>query len=326
MTRAKAIKPPYVQGPFRARGRLYCFFRKPGSERIPLPLPLGSDEFWSAYRAALAEAPGAVEIGASRTKPGTLDALIVAYYKSAEFLHALSPATQAYRRNIIERFRAPRGDRPVKLFEKRHVAAILETMQKPHARKAWLKAIRGLMKYAMQIGMISADPSRDIKLAKMPKSGGHRTWSEVEIEAYRATHPLGTRPRLALELLVNTVQRRGDVVRMGRQHVRNGRIYVKQRKTGVELSLPVLPELAEAIAAMPNEHLTFMVTISGKPFADASFGNWFRDLRRRDDPDGFHGGRCAVCGQAESCRGILRQCRCGTRANSWPRHWRLDHG
>jgi hypothetical protein len=47
-------------------------------------------------------------------------------------------------------------------------------------------------------------------------------------------------------------------------------------------------------------------------------------LRRRDDPDGFHGGRHAVSGQAESCRGIQRQCRCGPRSNAWPRHRRRN--
>jgi hypothetical protein len=47
-------KPDFVHGPFRARGRLYCYFRKPGCKNVPLPLPVGSAEFWAAYQAALA--------------------------------------------------------------------------------------------------------------------------------------------------------------------------------------------------------------------------------------------------------------------------------
>src|SRR5262249_3951875 len=251
-----SIKLPYVQA-FTARGRRFYYFRKPGSARIRLPGLPGSEEFMAAYQAALADS-SAVEIGASRTMPGTLNALIIAYYKSAEYLHVLSPATQKYRRNIIERFRAPRGDRPVKLLEQRHVAAILEHIKKPHARKSWLKAIRGLMKFAVQIGMIAKDPTIGIQLIKLPKRDGHKTRSEAYIEAYRSKQPPGPRPRLALELRLGTVQRRGDVVRMGPQHVRDGKLRVTQRKTGVALAPPLLPELREAIAATPSDHLTFL--------------------------------------------------------------------
>jgi integrase len=290
-----SIKLPYVQA-FTARGQRYYYFRKPGMERIRLPGLPGSAEFMTAYQEALAASPR-IEIGAARTIPGTLNALIVSYYSSAEFTDVLSKATQNYRRNIIERFRAPRGDRPVKLLEQRHVVAILGQIKLPHARKSWLKAIRGLMKYAVQIGMIEADPTRDIKVAKPPKSDGHKTWGEEHIEAFRAKYPLGSRARLALELLLNTVQRRGDVVRMGRQHIRNGSLEVKQRKTGVALKLPVLPELAAAIAAMPNEHLTFLVTANGKSFSDAGFGNWFRECCDEAGLKGYsaHGLRKAGC-------------------------------
>jgi integrase len=289
------IKLRYVQS-FTARGRRFYYFRKPGSARIRLPGFPGSDEFMAAYRAALADMPR-IEIGARRTIAGTVNALCVSYYGSAEFNHVLSQATQKYRRNIIERFRAPRGDRPVRLLEQRHVVAILEQLKKPHARKSWLKAIRGLMKYAVQIGMIADDPTRDVSLAKLPKSDGHKTWGEPEIEAFRAKHALGTRARLALELLLGTVQRRGDVVRMGRQHIRNGELEVKQRKTGVSLTLPVLPELAAVIAATPSKHLTFLVTANGKPFSDAGFGNWFRECCDEAGLHAFsaHGLRKAGC-------------------------------
>jgi integrase len=290
-----STKLPFIQA-FTARGRRFHYFRHPGSARIRLPGPPGSDEFMQAYQAALADAPR-VEIGASRTKPGTVNALIVAYYGSAEFNHVLLPATRNYRRNIIERFRAPRGDRPVKLLEHRHVVAILEQIKKPHARKSWLKALRGLKKYAVQIGMIAADPTRDIRIARPPKSEGHKTWGELEIAAFRAKHPLGSRARLALELLLNTGQRRGDVARMGRQHIHGGKLSVRQSKTGVSLKIPVRPELAEAIDAAPSEHLTFLTTSQGKPFAVAGFGNWFREQCDAAGLQGFsaHGLRKAAC-------------------------------
>jgi integrase len=89
---------------------------------------------------------------------------------------------------------------------------------------------------------------------------GHHTWSEDEIAAFEAHHPIGSKARLALALGLYTAQRRGDVVRMGRQHIRNGELMVRQSKTGTPLLIPVLPELAAIIDATPTGHLTLLVT------------------------------------------------------------------
>jgi integrase len=64
---------------------------------------------------------------------------------------------------------------------------------------------------------------------------------------------------------------------MGRQHIRNGFLIVRQQKTGVELEIPVLSPLITAIAETPSDHLTFLTTQFGKPFTAAGFGNWFRE-------------------------------------------------
>jgi hypothetical protein len=58
----------------------------------------------SAYHAGLAR-NGSIEIGAARTVSGTINAAVVAYYKSDAFTKGLSPATQKMRRAILERFR-----------------------------------------------------------------------------------------------------------------------------------------------------------------------------------------------------------------------------
>ena len=53
----------------------------------------------AAYEAAMAERP--LEIGASRTKPGTIRALAVAYYNGGEFRN-LRPASQRTYRQVID--------------------------------------------------------------------------------------------------------------------------------------------------------------------------------------------------------------------------------
>ena len=71
------------------------------------------------------------------------------------------------------------------------------------------------------------DPTIGIKCPKA-KSDGFHTWTEGQIAQYQAHHAIGTKARLALALLLFTAQRRSDVVRMGRQHCKNGIVGVKQ--------------------------------------------------------------------------------------------------
>src|SRR5215467_3016775 len=147
-------------------------------------------------------------------------------------------------------------------------------------------------------GRLAVDPTDGIS-APVEKTPGHKTWGEDEIAAYRATHALGTRARLAMELLLNTVQRSKDVRRLGRQHLRaNGRLlFVRQSKTGTELKLPILPELQEVLDATPSAHLTFLITQRGAPFAAKSFANAFRAWADEAGLQGFsaHGLRKGAC-------------------------------
>jgi integrase len=86
---------------------------------------------------------------------------------------------------------------------------------------------------------------------------------------------------LALDLLLYTGCRREDAVRLGPQHVRNGRARFRQAKNEhrnpIDIDIPLHPELGATIAAAPSGHLTFLTTEFGRPFTPAGFGNWFRD-------------------------------------------------
>ena len=109
---------------------------------------------------------------------------------------------------------------------------------------------------------------------------------------------MGSKPRLALALLLYTAQRRSDVVRIGRQHIKDGVLTVKQQKTGVTLAIPVHPHLQAVLDATPSEHLTFLVTATGKPYGGNAFSEQFRNwcdaagLPKRCKP---HGLRKAAC-------------------------------
>ena len=74
------IKLPYVHSPRDRHGKQRHYFRKPGVKRVPLPGLPGSGEFNRAYEAALAgETTPRVEVGVSRSKPGSVAAAVATY-------------------------------------------------------------------------------------------------------------------------------------------------------------------------------------------------------------------------------------------------------
>jgi integrase len=208
-----------------------------------------------------------------------VSAVVAEYLDSQQFFGSKSAGTQRMRRGILERFRAAYGDRPFALLPPEWIEALLDA-KPPHAARSWLVTLRSLCQFAVKRGWLRADPTRDIKQRAI-KGDGFHTWTDDEIAQFEAHHPIGSKPRLALALLLYTAQRRGDVVRIGRQHIRETpdgpALYVKQRKTGVELLIPIHPELGAVLDATPSEHLTFLVTATGKPYGDNHFSESFRE-------------------------------------------------
>lgn len=270
------IRLPYIQEQRERSGKVNRYFRRRGCKLVPLPGLPGSAEFMAAYQAALAMAP--LEIGASRTKPGTINALAVRYYASAEFT-TLAPITKSTYRNRIERFRAEHGDKPVAGLKREHVRALIDARAAtPSAANNFLAMVGLLMRFAVDLGWRDDDPTFRLKKVRLPSSSGWHSWTEPEIAQFEARHPLGSKARLALDLMLYTAQRRSDVIRMGPQHVEGDVIKFRQQKTGAELEIPILPELAASLTATPVIGTgTFLVTGFGKPFAPAGFGNWFRE-------------------------------------------------
>jgi integrase len=222
----------------------------------------------AAYQAALAGVTAPREIGASRTKPGTVNAAIVGYYQSIAF-RGLAASTQYQRRLVLEKVRNQIAGLESKLVVRRLSGL------KPVEARDWLKALRGLLEFAVAEGFRADNPMQGIKLSKH-KERSYHPWTAEEIAQFEAHHPIGTKPRLAFALLLDTVQRRGDVIRLGPQHVRDGAIHIRQQKTGRELVIPIRPSLQAVLDGTPCKHLTFLVPERGKPYNGDNFSQTFR--------------------------------------------------
>jgi integrase len=295
MRRTKSGLPRHCTYQADRYGKQRVRFRRRGVSVYLTGIPW-SEEFMRQRAAALerVEAEAGNVGAAKRTLPGSFSALCVSYYGSPEF-RGLKASTQKVRRNIIERFRTEHGHRALKDLQSVHVRSIIGAKAStPEAANNLLKVLRVVLDYAISIDMIAHNPAIGVKRYTNKGEGIH-TWTEPEIAQFEAHHPIGSKPRLALALLLYTAQRRGDVVRMGWQHLRGNSIAVRQEKTGRPLLLLMHPELTHALASVPRTNLTFLMTEFGKPFTAAGFGNWFRE-------------RCNEAGLPQCSAHGLRKC------------------
>ena len=252
--------------------RLRHYFRRPGFKSVPLPGLPGSEEFMAAYQTAVGT--DRTPIGASRTKPRSISALLVQFYQSAEFL-TLRASTQLAYRNQLEKFRSKHGDKSAVTIQPHHLRAILQSMAATPAQASNLrKRLRQIFQLAADLNWRRDNPVLVVRPMRR-KTEGHIPWSEDDIEAFERRWPVGSRERLALEILLCTGVRRSDLVNMGAQHVKGARIGVRMVKGQKLIHIPMHQRLRAAIAACPSGHLTYLVTQYGKPFSAPGFTKWF---------------------------------------------------
>ena len=271
-------------------------YRRTGQKTVYLPGKPGEPEFAAAYADACAGVTSTIQPGASRVAPGTINALAVEIYDSAEW-QRLGEQTRKTYRGIIERIRRDYGKLGVRGLKTEHVLRMRDRKKDaPTAANNLVKVLRWMMAFAVSRRYRADNPCIGIKPLKVESDGFH-TWSEAEIAAFEKRWPVGKRERVAFDLLLWTIQRSGDVRVMGRQHVRDGRLEFTQEKTGAELSLPILPALAASLAKVPANQMLFVQTAAGVPFTAKGFGNWFSAACRAAGLSGCsaHGLRKAGC-------------------------------
>ena len=273
---AKRWLPQWVSEFKDRHGKARYRFRRKGFAQYLFKHAPGTEGFRQEYRACIdGLAAERIEPGAERVMPGTFDDLISRYYRSPDFLDPGARTQEVYR-GVIERWRVKYGKAKVRDLEAKHVSAMMAKML-PHRTAANMlrKRLRALMHFGIREGMATVNPVEATRPYKIESTGFH-TWSEEEIAAYGARHPIGTKARLALDLMLWTGQRGGDARVMGPQNIRNKRLVVTQEKTGATVSLPILAPLVESIMATKSGALVFLVSEHGKPFSRKGFGNKMR--------------------------------------------------
>lgn len=268
----------YVTSFVDRHGKERFRFRREGVSRY-LPPP-GTEAYREAYSEALTGVPGL-----DRAKAGTVADLAARFYQSIPFRNA-GEGWQKTMRSFVEPFREEFGRDMVADFRPKDINRILaakmtQTVVDGKRRGGTAAAVRlrevlmRLFKFAVDDDMIPDNPVARAEIVTH-KVKGYYTWTEADIAQYRDRWPLGTMPRLALELMLWTGSRRGNAHRMPPPV--NGRFVADAVKTGSEINMKVAPPLQEAIDAMPTVGTeALIVTAKGKPYTVDGFGNKVRE-------------------------------------------------
>lgn len=290
--------PQYVTGFTDRHGKRRYMYRRTGQKALCLKNHPGTPKHPSnEYKALLAGQRPANDV--KPVEAGTIRDLVNRYYSTPKYL---SPGlvTQEKVRARLEDFCAGYGKLKVTGLRFNHVEVILAKKAQPgvnakgkkiggpNAAKSLEKDLVRILDLAVKLEWIQTNPARLAEGVKVPKTSGFHTWTEEEIAQYRAFYPLGTMGRLAIEIILWTLLRRGDASQFGPKHRKGGKINTWSEKQQKWSWLPEPARLTAAIEAMSHVGLTvYLLNDHGQPFASpAVFGNWFR--RRCDAAGLFH--------------------------------------
>jgi len=234
-------------------GTIRIYYRAKDQPKVRLRGTPWTQEFMAAYEAA----KGAVGRTTARSvTPGTWRWLCVCYFAECSEYKRLDPRTQHVRRQILEAtFDEPIAPSSSKFFRdlplSRMTTDAVEVLRDrkidtPESANARLKAIRQVFKFGVKKKLAPSNPARDVEYFKSGSTGFH-TWTLEEVQQFEERHPVGTKARLALALMLFTGQRRSDIIRFGKQHTKDGKLTFTQHKgrnrKPKRLILPILPAL-----------------------------------------------------------------------------------
>lgn len=281
-------RPPHLHRQITRHGRTVWYVRFNRGARIRIPGEYGSQPFWEAYQAAVQGQPPVTKTARS----GSLKWLLERYRESLAWAD-LSSATRRQRENIFIGVMKTAGNEPFTAVTRKAVEMGKDARRgTPAQSRNFLDAMRGLFRWALAHDYVMVDPTAGVANPKKKKGPGFKPWTEDDVAAYQARYPLGTRERVWLDVLLYTGPRRGDVVKLGRQHeqlifdpvsgLEIKAISFKTEKGGemIEVTIPILPVLQATLDAGPTGDLTYICGANGRPLTKESFGNMFSAAAR----------------------------------------------
>jgi enterobacteria phage integrase len=242
----------FVQEYVDRHGRVRRYLRRKGQPSVPLPGLPGTIEFRLAYEAALAGERPCTDTSTPRRPapgPGSLSAVVAAYFVSKDFTSDLSASSQRTYRRVLSPVVARDGHRVARELPVDKAEKIIHEIGA--TRPGMANLTKTAMKAVFDHAKIKPNPFAGMSGYQL---GTRRTWTEDDLAQFEARWPLGTRERLAFAVLLYTGQRVGDAVKITMADIARGWISVVQEKTAEDdddiQKIPVHAALLRAVKAV----------------------------------------------------------------------------
>ena len=269
--------PPYVLTERSRHGRVRFYFRRGKGPRYRLPDDPASEAFKARYTELFAGAPTPKDEMARTDEPSRSLRWLVLRYKESAAWQQLSAATRYQRDKIFVTALDRSGNVDFQEIDRATIQkAVDKRSATPAQANSFLKAMRGLFAWALKNGHVEVDPCIGVDRLKH-RSDGFPPWTRDDVISYRKAHPVGTKARLAMEFMLLTGLRRGDMATVGRQHIRDGVMTMRTAKTGAVVTIGLPRYLLEIVEATPIAGMHLIGQDDGKAYTVESFGNIFRE-------------------------------------------------
>lgn len=284
------IDLPYVKRQLRRRAngrsgepwaRTYWYYRRKGApdDGARLPGEPRSPEFMATYN----EYQRRAENKPVEPRPDSFAALVAKFRASPEFT-GLSDKSRADYGKILDRLAAKFGPLPYAGIDSEVIYALRDSMKATPAMANYvLRVLRRLLSWAVERKLMPVNPAANPKQLKIKPRAAQ--WSDnAEAEFLKAASaPLA----LAYRLAIFTAQRQADILAMTWTRYRDGRLTVRQQKTGAMVDIPCHAELRAILDTLPRVSTHILTDANGRPFRGDNFRHQWREATLAASLDGL---------------------------------------
>jgi integrase len=250
------------------KGKWYAYHRKTG---IRLKAEYGTGEFFEEL-AALER-----RLKTQAALPGTLGLLFASYRTSPAYTDLAPSTQQGYGRimNLLQ----PLNDMPLVELTPQFIAGLRDRVAEQRGRRQanYVMAVVSVAcEHGKEHGVIRDNPVKGVKRVRRARGTpiANRSWTENECRIVLAEIPYQLRVPVALGMF--TGLRKGDVLTLAKNSIRNSRIWRRTGKTGQQVSIPIHPDLAQILADAPHhDAITVAATTNGTSWTITGFNSTF---------------------------------------------------
>lgn len=279
------LKEPLPSGQYRYRVRPEGDKKK----RIRIYCDPSNPDFQRQYLAARrGEKPEPLKQASEYAKPRSLGWLLNSY---TEYLQervkagTTSAKTLKKKRNLLSRL-AGKADYEM-VIPRTELIRVQDRMgSTPAQADAFIEAVCVMYDWAIERNYMKENPARGIKPIYR-KGSGATPWKAADVKSFFAKHKPGSKPFVAMSILLWTGCRIEDLTVLGRSHecVIDGVEAIRWtpgKKGSTEVCIPLVQPLKDAVRGPVVQGATYVLGRGGKPYASgdamsAMFKRWCKD-------------------------------------------------